>query len=99
MEIAHAAVETARASASGGCPGHVGYHLIDAGRAALEARFRYRPTVRQHLRVRVFRRPPLLYLGSIVLGTLAILAGTLIRVASPGADVIQLTPLLGLGLL
>ena len=98
LEIAHAAVDAAR-RVEAGCLGHVGYYLIDAGRASLEARFAYRPTVRQRLRAGIFRRPAVAYLGGVALGTAVTLAALLALSLPPGADVFLPVSLLALILL
>ncbi|MEW6183019.1 MAG: glucoamylase family protein [Bacillota bacterium] len=98
LAVARAAVDLAR-GASSGCAAHVGYYLIDAGRPLLEGMFKYRPTVRQHLRMSIFRRPALTYLGSIALGTAVILAVPLVLAIPGGADLIRLALLFALCLL
>ncbi len=55
--------------------GHVGYYLVDAGRAQLEARLGHHPAWRDRLRRQVFRHPTRVYLGSMALISLAILLG------------------------
>ncbi|TEU15606.1 MAG: hypothetical protein E3J21_12770 [Anaerolineales bacterium] len=55
---------------------HVGFYLVDKGRAQLEARLGYHPPRwSTHLRRWLFSHPTLVYLGSIALITLAILLG------------------------
>ncbi|TAK33170.1 MAG: DUF3131 domain-containing protein [Chloroflexota bacterium] len=98
LEVTHAALALARA-AGAGYSGHVGYYLIDAGRSALEARVGYHPTVRQQLRVSVFHRPALVYLGSIALGMVVVLAVLLAFVIPSGAGMVWVTSILVLGLL
>jgi len=98
IEVARAAVEAASA-VGGGYQGHVGYHLIDAGRALLEARVGYLPTIRQKLQVSVFRHPSLLYLGSIVVGTTAATLVLLALVVQPNLSLARLSLLVVLGVL
>ena len=65
---------------------HVGFHLVDAGRAALEARVGYRAPLRESLVRLVLRRPTALYLGSIAAltaGLLVALRFGLLGVAAP----------------
>ncbi|MDP2661204.1 MAG: DUF3131 domain-containing protein, partial [Dehalococcoidia bacterium] len=92
IEAARTAIDMA-GETPGVCPEHVGYYLIGGGRPSLEARVGYRPTVRQHLRVSVFRRPALAYLGSIALGTLVILLVLLALGIPAGADSVRLAGL------
>jgi cyclic beta-1,2-glucan synthetase len=68
---------------------HVGYYLVDAGRAQLEARLGYHPAWRERLRWRVFRHPTPAYLGSITLISLAILLGGIRYAMSTGATLGQ----------
>ncbi|MHB1134363.1 MAG: glucoamylase family protein, partial [Chloroflexota bacterium] len=68
LETATAAVHLSSAG-----DGHVGYHLIDSGRALLEARVGYRSTVRQQLSRSILRRLSLGYLCAIALGTALVL--------------------------
>ena len=46
---------------------HVGYYLLDEGRAQLEALVKYRPTVREHLQRWLFRHASAAYLATIFL--------------------------------
>lgn len=98
LEVAHAAVEAASA-AGDGVQGHVGYHLIDAGRPLLEARAGFHPTIRQQLHVSVFHRPALLYLGAISVGTAATMLALLAFVVPPNLSLARLPLLVVLGLL
>ena len=59
---------------------HVGYYLIDAGRAELEARFGYRPRLRERLERFVLRHPTACYLGSIGLLSAGLVAGAVLVV-------------------
>ena len=92
IDAARAVIEMA-GGPPGATPGHVGYYLIGAGRPSLEDRMGYRPTVRQHLRVSVFRRPALAYVGSIALGTLVILSLLPAFGVPGGADPVRLAGL------
>ena len=54
--------------------GHVGYYLVDAGLPALEQEVGYRPRAREAFHRWVLRHPNVVFIGGIVLGTLAALA-------------------------
>jgi cyclic beta-1,2-glucan synthetase len=78
VEIADAAI---RLAAVGGLEwpsdparGHVGYYLVDAGLATLEEETRYRPRPREALHRWVLKHPNVVFIGGILLGTLAALA-------------------------
>jgi cyclic beta-1,2-glucan synthetase len=79
-EVARLAVDRARAA---GAPddepaaraaGHVGYHLVGAGRKALERDIGYRPTVTDRLRRGTFDYPDVVYFGALAAGTALALA-------------------------
>ncbi len=72
-EVARRAVLLAREEVLDDRRGHVGYHLVDAGRAALEADLRYRPRGIRRVRRALRRRPALTLLGSVALSTAALL--------------------------
>jgi len=75
---------------------HVGFYLLDVGRAQLEARLGYRVPWSVRLRRWLLGHPTLVYLGSIALLTLVIVFG-LVRYASvAGGTLVQL---IGAGLL
>ncbi len=79
--IAQRAVDLARAAASDGGAdqrrAHVGYYLIDDGRAALERAVAYHATVKESLYGLVLRHPNVVFAGSIVCGTLVALGAVL----------------------
>jgi cyclic beta-1,2-glucan synthetase len=75
---------------------HVGYYLVDAGRAQLEARLGYHPAWHERLRRRVFYRPTPVYLGGVALFSLVIWLGSISYAISAGATLLQW---LGAGLL
>ncbi|HEV2179156.1 MAG TPA: hypothetical protein VGR59_02495, partial [Gemmatimonadaceae bacterium] len=79
--VAKKAVDLARAATSdGGADGyraHVGYYLIDDGRAALERATSYRATVRESIHRWVLRHPNVVFAGGIVSGTLVALGAVL----------------------
>ena len=81
-EIAELAVELAEAAQRRDPDNvghaHVGYYLIDAGRAELEARFRYRPRLRERLSRFVLRHPTASYLGSTLVVTTGLVAGAVL---------------------
>ncbi len=107
-DVAQAAVELTRAAQEQD-PGpgftisrkaHVGFYLIDAGRAALEKKVGYRPGVRVRLRGWLLAHPTTTYLGRITLFSLLMLAALLTYVYFAGATPLQylLVVLLGYGL-
>jgi len=98
LEVARIAVELSR-KGDGSCSGHVGYYLVDAGRALLEERAGYHPTAPQRIRRAVLSRPAAGYLGSSVLGTAAILAILLMLALRTGMGSVQLAFLAALCLL
>jgi cellobiose phosphorylase len=59
---------------------HVGYYLIDAGRAELEARFGYRPRLRERLSRFVVAHPTACYLGSIGVLSAGLVAAAVLTV-------------------
>jgi len=69
---------------------HVGYYLLDFGRALLEEQLGYRIPARARLRRWIFDHPTLAYLGSIGLFTLIILLGGLSYAKDAGATFFQL---------
>jgi cyclic beta-1,2-glucan synthetase len=73
---------------------HVGYHLIDKGRAALEADVAYRPTLRGRLRRFVFSHPTFIYLGSITA-----IASAMIFLAAAYAHRVGVPPIAGVFIL
>ncbi|SDB59355.1 Cellobiose phosphorylase [Desulfonatronum thiosulfatophilum] len=90
VDVARTAIELARqgaADADGDSRmGHVGFYLIDAGRAQLEARVRAGSTALDKLRGIARRFPLLLYLGSILLLTGIFTAGLLAKTHADGLD-------------
>src|SRR5688500_5160457 len=54
--------------------GHVGYYLVDEGLSALEEETRYQPRPREAFHRWVLKHPNVVFIGGIVLGTLAALA-------------------------
>jgi len=75
---------------------HVGFYLLDAGRAQLEAGLGYRPPLGARLRHWLFDHPALVYLDSIGLLTLVILLGLVWYSFVAGGTLVQL---IGVGLL
>jgi len=75
--VAELALALAREQAPDERRGHVGYYLIDQGRAALEDRLGYRPRGIERVRRAVTRWPTLTYLSSLTLltGVLLFIAG------------------------
>src|SRR5574341_1282082 len=68
---------------------HVGYYLLDVGRAQLEAQLGYRVSWRARLRRWVLNHPTLVYLGSIGLFTLILLLGGIIYARIAGATLLR----------
>ncbi|MBI5030510.1 MAG: hypothetical protein HZB51_08280 [Chloroflexi bacterium] len=68
---------------------HVGYYLLDAGRALLEARLSYRVPARVRVHRWISDYPTLVYLGSIWLFTLIILLGGMGYARDSGATLLQ----------
>ncbi|MGA2254504.1 MAG: glycosyltransferase family 2 protein, partial [Thermoguttaceae bacterium] len=77
---------------------HVGYYLVDQGRAALEAGIGYHPTWSAALRRLIGRAPLTSYLGAILFVWLLTVAGTavlgvrleIVRIAGPAAALLLL---------
>jgi cyclic beta-1,2-glucan synthetase len=89
VDVALAATEEARAAHDQGgdtAAGHVGYHLIGAGRRSLERRVAFRPKVPQRLRRAVFRHATTTYVGSLGLVTAGVVALAFAVARSQGAS-------------
>ena len=67
-------------------PAHVGYYLLDDGRKTLEDRLGYRPSPAVRLARLARRNPAVVYLGSIVVLTLLMLAAAAVYVAAQGTS-------------
>src|SRR2546428_4352760 len=65
---------------------HVGYHLVDRGRRALEADVAYRPRLGHRVRRVVLGHPTTVYLGSIALLTGLLLGAAAIYVRHVGGS-------------
>jgi cyclic beta-1,2-glucan synthetase len=82
VRAAHKAIETARAAAAahghGDRTAHVGFHLVDHGRPALEVAFGHRPRIGTRLRRALRRFATPLYLGAIVGGTTPLLVAVVL---------------------
>ncbi|MDB4883653.1 MAG: hypothetical protein JWL95_2419, partial [Gemmatimonadetes bacterium] len=79
-EVASGAVAMALAALNAGeaaHAAHVGYYLVDDGRAALEASLGYRPGVRETLYRWAKRHPTVTYIGAVTLLLLAVVAAML----------------------
>ncbi|MGH7632120.1 MAG: glucoamylase family protein, partial [Gemmatimonadaceae bacterium] len=71
-EVATIAIAVAEAAASAEAPErmrHVGYYLMDEGRADLERALSYRPSLGERLRRWVLRHPSPVYFGALALAT------------------------------
>ncbi|MEO8070335.1 MAG: glucoamylase family protein, partial [Acidobacteriota bacterium] len=90
LRLALKAIESARLastqSAASDRAAHVGYHLIGAGRASLEAEVAYQLPVRSRLRRLGRRYRSLLYLGSIATVTACLLGAVALWLARTGAS-------------
>jgi len=86
--VAWRAITLAREAAASGsvadAAAHVGYYLVDRGRPTLEADLGYRAPVRTRVRQRLARHAPLLFLGSLTVGTGLLVAGAVAYAASAG---------------
>ncbi len=89
VRVALKVVESARQAAAQDTPGgraaHVGYHLVDGGRADLETDLAYRPSALLRARRSVLRHAPALYMGTIVLATASVAAGAAAYALQVGA--------------
>ena len=89
VRVALKVVETARQAAAQGAASdraaHVGYHLVNGGRAELEAELAYRPSLPMRARRLLLRHAPMLYVGAIAAGTGALAAAAAWYAASIGA--------------
>jgi cyclic beta-1,2-glucan synthetase len=79
---------------------HVGFYLIDAGRATLENSINYKPGFRVRIQRALLAFPTATYLGGIVLLSILFVLGLLAYTALSNGSPLQLiiTGLLGLGL-
>src|SRR5437764_4597676 len=100
LEVARAAVRLAtqaqQADSTDSARAHVGFHLIDDGRAELERQFAYRPNLRERLHRAILAHPTLFYLGTLALLTTLIVAALVVGAYQAGA---HLALLVSLGLL
>jgi len=83
-----------------GRKGHVGYYLLDAGRAALEASLHYQPESGVRVWRALLAHPTATYLGSIAFFSAVFVLGLLIYTKLSGGSLAQviLAGVLGLGL-
>ena len=65
---------------------HVGYYLLDDGRAALEEGLGYRPSLKRKLARSARKHPAVVYLGPIALLTLLMLAAVALYAAAQGGS-------------
>src|SRR5262249_13963944 len=70
-EVASAALDLARrtevSTETTDRASHIGYYLVDGGRAELESQLHYRATARERTLRTLKRRPMLFYLGAVVM--------------------------------
>jgi len=101
-QVAHAAI-TFAAGMDGkiaGRKGHVGFYLLDAGRAMLETSLHYQPEAGVRFRRALLAHPTLTYLGSITFFSIIFVLGLLAYTRLVGGSLAQiiLAGVLGLGL-
>ncbi len=87
VRVALKSVERARQAserAPGAAEGHVGYYLIGAGRQQFERGIGWEPGVGVRLRRAFFQHATIGYLGTIALGTSALIAGAVIYARAQG---------------
>nr|MBP7687213.1 hypothetical protein [Thermoflexales bacterium] len=96
--VAHQAIDLAQAHSSSPTvrAAHVGYYLLDAGRAQLDARVGYRVPLISRLRRGALDHPTPVYLSSIGLLTFVVVLGGVLYARDAGATVGQV---LAVGLL
>ena len=89
LRVALKAIESARQAAAAGSPAdreaHVGYHLLDRGRADLEADLAYRPSGSTRARRFLLRHATGLYLGALTTLTGLLVAGAGVYAWDAGA--------------
>jgi len=89
LRVALKAIESASQAATNASPNnraaHVGYHLIDRGRAELEADLAHRPGVATRTRRFVTRHASFVYLGAILILTALIMSAADAYAVSAGA--------------
>ncbi|HUF25507.1 MAG TPA: glucoamylase family protein [Gemmatimonadaceae bacterium] len=77
-EVARLAIELARSAEPDGSGdtrrGHVGYYLVDDGLTELERETRYQPSPGERVHRLILRHPNVVFVGGIVVGTVAALA-------------------------
>lgn len=78
---------------------HIGYYLIDAGRATLESRLKYRPTAGERVRRTVLAHPTGFYFGSLALLTGLLVTTLMVIAARAGVTGLEKLPLALLALL
>lgn len=92
IEVAHQALAFARSShlVQNNHPrvSHVGFYLAEDGVEELEAKLKYRTTLRETWSRFVFRHPSLVYLGSLLIFTTAILIPILNYFLSEGGSIL-----------
>jgi cyclic beta-1,2-glucan synthetase len=77
LSVAHRVVAAAHVAEPDERQSHVGYHLIDRGRKAIQSELGFRPAVRERLLDWVLDNPNATYFGGIIIG-MAVLLGALI---------------------
>jgi len=89
VRVALKAIESARDAAANGSTAdraaHVGYHLVDRGRADLETDLAYRPGIATRVRRALLRHASGLYLGTIAVATGLLVATAVAAAGRAGA--------------
>jgi cyclic beta-1,2-glucan synthetase len=89
LRVALKAIESARQAAAAGSTAdraaHVGYHLVDRGRAGLEADIGFHPRLGMRVRRLARRHATATYLGSIATGTALLMAAAATYAVGVGA--------------
>jgi cyclic beta-1,2-glucan synthetase len=92
--VAQAALDLSSGRAGDGRRGHVGWWLVDRGRAELPARLGLRASLLSSLTQRITPRSVGLYLASVAFGAAALLAGALAYASRTDATALQTAVLL-----
>jgi len=89
--VARQAIDLARARSQAATPraAHVGYYLLDAGRAQLDARVGYRVPLSSRVRRGALDHPTPVYLGGIGLITFIVVLGAILYAREAGANLWQ----------
>jgi cyclic beta-1,2-glucan synthetase len=91
QSVASQAIDLARTHVRSATPRvtHVGYYLLDAGRAQIDARVGYRAPIISRVRRWALDHPTPVYLGGIGLLTLVMVLGGIVYACAAGATLLQ----------